>query len=180
MNNLIRSSILVLVCGVVSIASGGTPPMNVIVSDSGGALAFKGTTDANGAFSTRSLKPGHYVVEFKSKSGAVKGSSYALAISAGSKKVVANSVAGTMFNGGGVAMRVEVGGGLNITGQIISQPIGTDGNPKIMVWVPQMPGSHMPAHWAEKGSVEEVFSRTRGIILRSSIVKMQDHNDVGL
>lgn len=171
---------LLFVFLTASIAFGAVPTMNVIVSDSNGALVFKGTTDSNGAFATPSLKPGHYVVQFKSKSGAVKESSYALAISAGSKKVVANTVSGTMFNGGGVAMRLEVGAGLNITGQVISAPVGPDGTAKTMVWVPTMPGSHLPAHWAEKGSADEVLSRTRGIIHRYSIVKMQDHNDRGL
>jgi hypothetical protein len=180
MKTVLRNLLLFVALFGASMTFGAVPGMNVIVSDSSGALAFKGTTDANGAFATKSLKPGNYVVQFKSKSGAVNESSYALAISAGSKKVVANSVSGTMFNGGGVAMRVEVGAGLNITGQIISAPMGPDGNGKVMVWVPQMPGSNMPAHWAEKGSADEVFSRTRNIIHRYSIVKMQDHNDRGL
>ena len=161
-----------------SAAYGAVPLMNVIVCRSSGEVAFKGTTDANGTFATAGLTPGHYIVQFKSRNPAVQDNSYALVVSAGNKKVVANAVSGKMFNGGGVAMRVDVGGGLNITGHIASET-GAYGEMRELVWVPTMPGSNMPGHWAEKGSADEVLSRTRGIIQRYSLVKMQDHTDVG-
>jgi hypothetical protein len=179
MKTALGNLFLLFVLGAASMTYGSVPPVNVIVSRSSGEVAFKGTTDANGTFATPSLKPGHYVVQFKAKNGAVKDSNYALVVSAGNKKVVANAVSGSMFTGGGVAMRVDVGDGLNITGNIASAMAGADGNLTTMVWVPTMPGSNMPAHWAEKGSADEVLSRTRGIIQHYSLVKMQDHTDVG-
>ena len=179
MKTAFRNLFLLFVFFAASLASAAVPPIRVIVSNASGELAFKGTTDANGTFATANLKPGHYVVQFKAKNDAVKDNSYALVVSAGSKKVVANGVSGRMFTGGGVAMRVEVGDGLNITGNIASAVAGADGNSTTMVWVPMMPGSNMPAHWAVKGSADEIFSRTRGIIQRYSLVKMQDHTDVG-
>lgn len=177
MKTALRNLFLLFVFFTASVALAAVPPIHVIVSNASGELAFKGTTDANGTFATANLKPGHYVVQFKAKGADVKDNSYALVVAAGSKKVVANAVSGSMFTGGGVAMRVDVGGGLNITGNIASAVAGE--SPATMVWVPAMPGSNMPAHWAVKGSADEIFSRTRGIIQRYSLVKMQDHTDVG-
>jgi len=179
MKTLLRSLLLVLVVFTASLAYGAVPPMKVTVFNSSGAVAFQGMTDSSGSFATASLAPGRYIVQFNSKNEALRDNTYALVISAGDKKVVANAVSGKMFAGGGVAMKVNVGSGLNITGNIASAT-GADGNTKIMVWVPAMPGTNMGAHWAEKGSADEVFSRTRGIIHRYSLVKMQDHNDKGL
>ena len=177
MKTALRNLFLLFVFVTASLASAAVPPMRVIVSNASGELAFKGTTDANGTFATANLRPGHYVVQFKAKSADVKDSSFALIVSAGSKKVVANAVSGSMFTGGGVAMRVDVGDGLNITGNIASAAAGA--SPVTMVWVPTMPGSNMPAHWAVKGSADEISSRTRGIIPRDSLVKIQEHTDVG-
>lgn len=177
MKTLLRSLFVVLVLCTASLALGALSPVKVTVFNSNGAVAFTGATDSNGSFATPSLAPGRYIVQFNSSN--LQDDSYAVVISAGTKKVVANAVSGQQFAGGGVAMRVSVGGGLNITGNVISAT-NADGSAKIMVWVPQMLGTNMPAHWAEKGSADEMTSRTRGIIHRYSLVKMQDHNDRGL
>lgn len=179
MKTALRNLFLLFVFFTASMAFGAVPIMNVIVSRSDGEVAFKGTTDSSGTFATPNLKRDHYVVQFASKSGAGKKSSYAVVISAGSRKVFANAVSGEMFTGGGVAMKLDVGAGLNITGHIASLATGPDGNIIPLVWVPPMPGSSLTGHWAEKGSAEEVMSRTRSTIQRYSIVKMQDHNDRG-
>ena len=100
-----------------SFASAGVPPVNVTVSDSTGKAAFKGAIKADGGFSTGNLKPGNYVVQFTAKNASMKGE-YSIVVAAGKKKVVANAVAGEKFLGGGVAMKVEVGTGLNIIGQV--------------------------------------------------------------
>jgi hypothetical protein len=110
---------------VVAGANGGIPPVNVTVSDAGGKAAFKGATKSNGAFSTEKLQPGKYVVQFSSKNAALKGGSYSIVVSAGTKKVVANGVAGDKFLAGGVAMKVDVGSTQNITGQVATGPIPT-------------------------------------------------------
>lgn len=177
MKTALRSLILLCAFFTASISFGGVSPVKVTVFTSNGVVAFTGTTDSNGTFATPSLAPGRYIVQFNSKN--LQDNSYAIVISAGEKKVVANSVLGQQFAGGGVAMRVSVGGGLNISGNVVSAT-NADGSAKILVWVPQMLGSNMPAHWAEKGSADEMTSRTRGIIHRYSLVKMQDHNDRGL
>jgi hypothetical protein len=179
MKTLLRGLFLLVVVFTASLAYGAVPHMKVTVFHSNGAVAFTGMTDSNGSFATTSLAPGRYIVQFNSMNAAAKDNTYALVISAGSKKVVADAVAGKMFAGGGVAMKLDVGAGLNITGQIASAT-GPDGSTIALVWVPPMLGSNKPGHWAEKGSADEVFSRTRGIIHRYSLVKMQDHNDRGL
>ena len=118
MKNLIRRTLLSFALLAASMAYGGVPPMNVTVSDAGGKAAFKGVTNAKGTFATANLKPGNYVVQFNSTSAGMKGNRYTIVVSAGTKKVGAAAVPGEKFAGGGVAMRVVVGAGLNITGQV--------------------------------------------------------------
>src|ERR1700730_8655499 len=137
MKKTIPSLVLSLLLAAVAIASGGIPPVNVVVSDKGGKAAFKGATNTSGTFATSKLQPGNYVVQFTSSSAELKGKQYAVVVSAGKKKVSAN-VAGEKFAGGGVAMKVDVGAGLNITGQVAAQtgPTSKDGKKK-MVWIPK-------------------------------------------
>jgi hypothetical protein len=108
-----------------SLANAGVPSMNVTVSDSTGKATFKGATKGDGAFATAKLQPGSYVVQFTTTNSAVKGGQYSIVVGAGTKKVVANAVAGEKFLAGGVAMKVEVGAGLNIAGQVVA---GTSAN----------------------------------------------------
>ena len=104
---------------LASIAYGATPPIDVTVSDPTGKVAYKGKTNADGTFSTRQLQPGNYVVQFNCQN--VKGD-HAIVIAAGNKKVATDFVRGSQFRGGGLAMKVEVGAGLNITGQVAEAP----------------------------------------------------------
>jgi hypothetical protein len=175
MTNLVRSAALSLLVIAASMAHGGIPAMKVTVSDATGKAAFTGATNSDGLFATANLKPGNYVVQFNANSAAVKGKQYALVVSAGRKKVVASAVPGEKFTGGGVAMRVEVGAGLNITGQVAADADVIVRNGKTMVWIPPMLGSNMPGHWAERGSAEEISSRTRGIVPLKNIQRIHDN-----
>ena len=74
--------------------------------------------DASMTFGMGSLAAGNYVVQFNSSSGALKNDQYLVIVSAGQRKVIADSVSGKKFDGGGIAMRVKVAAGLRITGQI--------------------------------------------------------------
>ena len=125
MKNLFSAVGLCLFLIVAAVANGGIPSVNVTVSDAGGKLAYKGATKNNGAFATDKLQPGKYIVQFTSKNAALKGGSYSIVVSAGTKKVVANGVAGDKFLTGGVAMKVDVGSNLNITGQVAIGPVPT-------------------------------------------------------
>lgn len=118
MKNLIRGALLCFVLLAADMADGGVPPLNVTVSDAGGKAAFKGVTNANGTFATANLKPGDYVVQFNSTYGGMKGNQYSIVVAAGTKKVAAAAVPGEKFAGGGVALKLVVGAGLNVTGQV--------------------------------------------------------------
>src|ERR1700681_159292 len=121
MKNMIRSTVVSLLFVGACLAYGSVPALNVTVSDASGKAAFKGTTDTKGTFATAKLKPGNYVVQFNSNSAAVKGNHYAIVVSAGAKKVAANAVPGEKLAGGGVAMKVDVAAGVNITGQVAAE-----------------------------------------------------------
>lgn len=118
MKNLLPKFCLFLI--TASVANAGVPPLNVTVSDSTGKAAFKGATKSDGEFATAKLPPGSYVVQFSTQNSSVKNGQYSIVVGAGKKKVVANAVAGEKFLGGGVAMKVEVGAGFNVAGQVVS------------------------------------------------------------
>jgi len=129
--------------------------MKVTVFDGTGKPAFTGATNREGGFSTGALNPGRYIVQFNAKPARVTGQNYALVISSGKKKVVAESVPGEKFTGGGVAMRIEVGSGSGITGHItdaVMTMVDEHGNK--LVWIPQRLGSNLPAHWARADSAD--------------------------
>lgn len=159
-----------------SVAFGGLPQLSVTVADSGGKAAYKGATNAKGTFATGTLKPGNYVVQFNANG--VTGGSYALVVSAGKKKVTADAVTGEKFARGGVAMKIDVGAGLNITGQVttgLQTKVDKDG--KKMVWIPKKLGSNMPAHWAAEDSAEAKEARSAGNLSTKSIQDIQAHQD---
>jgi hypothetical protein len=122
MKNLIPKVAFCLFLISVALANGAVPSVNVIVSDASGKLAFKGVTKNDGSFATAKLSPGNYVVQFATKNPAVKSAQYSIVVAAGTKKVVANALAGEKFLGAGVAMKVAVGEGLNVTGQVVAGP----------------------------------------------------------
>jgi len=163
---------------IASLATGAVPPLTVTVADASGKAAFKGATSSQGTFTTGKLQPGGYVVQFPSKTAA-KGS-YALVVSAGKKKVVANAVSGDRFAKGGVAMKIDVGAGLNISGQVAAEtassaPMGKNGKP--MVWIPRKIGSNIAAHWAESDSAEAKEAMTSSSF---STKNVQDKQSQGI
>ena len=173
MKNTIRNFFFGLALLFTATAIAGVPPVNVTVSNSGKA-AFKGKTDAKGTFATGKLTPGNYTVQFNSDSAEVKGKKYAIVVAAGKKKVTA-SVVGEKFAKGGVAMKVDVPAGLNITGQVAADEGPVSKNGKKMVWITPQLGSNMPGHWVEEDSPEAVAAKNAGTLRRDSIQKMQDH-----
>jgi len=176
MKKIIRSAVISFVFIAAGMANGGVPTINVTVSDAGGKAAFRGTTNTDGTFATASLKPGNYVVQFNSASGAVKGNHYAIVVSAGTKKVSAVAVPGEKFAGGGVALKVDVGGVLNITGQVAAEANGAVKNGKKMVWIAPQLGSHFPGHWVEEGSAEAVAARNAGTLNAQGVQNLQERH----
>jgi hypothetical protein len=172
MKNMIRSLVPSLFFIAACMAYGAVPAMNVTVSDASGKAAFKGATNAKGTFETAKLKPGNYVVQFNSTSGALKGN-YAIVVSSGTKKVSAAGVAGEKFAKGGVALKVDVGPGLSIAGQVAAEANGASKNGKKMVWIPPQLGSHIQGHWAEEGSAEAIAAKTAGNISTQDVQNRQ-------
>ncbi len=152
-------SAFVLLLGIASTAYAGVPPIEVTVFDASSKVAFKGPVGANSTFATRNLHPGHYVVQFNTRSAAVKGNQYMLVVSAGKKKVIAADVPGETFAAGGAAMKVEVGPDSNITGQVLNEQTMARGknlkyrmvDGKRFVWVTAELGSNRGGHWQEAG-----------------------------
>ena len=151
-------------------AFGGVPPLKILVADSSGKVAYRGATDGNGKFATPTLQPGNYAVQFTSNN-VTKGARYTLVVAAGIKKVAANAIAAEKLAGRGVAMKIDVGAGLNITGQVATQdkngaPLGKNGQP--MVWIVR-PGSNLPGHWAESDSAEAKEALTASSFSRKNL-----------
>jgi hypothetical protein len=160
-------------------AHGGIPGINVIVSDSGGKVAFKGVTKADATFATPSLPPGEYVVQFRSTNATLKGNQYLLVVAAGKKKVIADAVAGEQFAGGGVAMKLKVAPGLQIAGQVANQESTlVTGMRKVRVingqryvWVQSRLGSNLGPHWEAEGIANANYV---GILSKQKMTKMLD------
>ncbi|HMJ06821.1 MAG TPA: carboxypeptidase-like regulatory domain-containing protein [Chthoniobacterales bacterium] len=185
MKTLPRNLLLsLLVVAASAVYAAGTPAIDVTVSNSSGKLVYKGKTGANGTFATGKLEPGEYVVQFNAKKSAVQGDRYALVVSAGKKKVSADAVAGDKFAKGGVAMKVEVGHGLNITGQVAAGDaavLASTGGAKVKVmngkryvWLAAETGSHMGGRWVEEGSAA-ASNVVR--MSNSGVHAIQEHND---
>jgi hypothetical protein len=165
--------IFLFVAFAAGTAFADVPRVNVTVSNSGKA-SFKGVTDPKGTFATPKLGAGNYVVQFNSNSADLKGKKFAVVVSAGKKKVTAD-VAGEKFAGGGVAMKVDVAAGLNVTGQLAVEtgPVSKDG--KKMVWIPKQLNSNMPGHWVEEGSAEAKAAQSAGGMSRERVQSLQEH-----
>ena len=156
---------LLALFGAASLVSASPlPALQVTISNSAGKLIYKGRTDSQGLFRTPSLMPGKYVVQFNAKSS-LKGRELALVVGAGKKKVVANSVAGSKLNQGGVAMRVEVDKATSLVGQVSDAAAAaantTASNSKVkyingkkFVWIQGEMGSNLGGRWVDAASPE--------------------------
>lgn len=154
------------------------PTFKVTVADAGGKVAFKGMTDTSGSFATGNLAAGNYVVQLNSSTGATKGDQYTVVIAAGKKKVSAESVAGEKFNAGGVAMKIDVAGGLKVTGQVAASTVKIDEKTKKkLVYIPSRIGSNLPGRWVPADSAEAIAALNSGLIRKEDVSKWQDHGD---
>ena len=151
-----KNSIRLLLLSMLTLTSVAyavsVPSIEVTVAGPDGKLAFKGRTNSNGVFATGDLSPGQYVVQFSSKNTSeIKGKQYALVVSAGKKKVSAD-IAGEKLAGGGVAMKVDVGPKMKITGQVANGQMADGKNVKYIngkkyVYVSGETGSHLGGRW---------------------------------
>jgi hypothetical protein len=179
MKHLIRTSLLSIIFLTVGTAFAGVPPLKVTVSDSAGKVAFKGATNSSGAFATKSLAAGNYVVQFNASDSSLKGQALNLIVSAGKKKVTAEAISGDKLLAGGVAMKVDVGANLNITGQA-SSAANAKIDPKTkkkLVYIRPALGSNLPGRWVPEDSAEAVAARNSGELRTEDMRKWQDHGD---
>ena len=175
MKNIFRN-ILFSVLLVAASAAYAVPGIGVTVFDPAGKVAYKGKTAANGTFATRTLEPGNYVVQFNGKPK--QDNNYALVVSAGKQKVTADTVAGAQFGGGGVAMRVKVGQGLNITGQVFDATNVAGTKMKIVngrryFWATSGLGTNLGPRWVEEGTADAYN------MVRSSPDMLRDVQEAG-
>ena len=144
--------------GLASTARGGIPAMQVTVFNASQKVAFQGPLGSDATFATKKLPRGKYVVQFNTRNAAAKNNLYLLVVSAGMKKVIAAAVPGEKFTAGGVAMKVDVGPSLKITGQVAQENAMTgqgvsryrviDG--KRYVWMTTQLGSNLRGRWVEE------------------------------
>jgi hypothetical protein len=168
--------------GIAASSYGSVADINVTVSDASGKVAFRGATKPNSTFATGNLQPGDYVVQFTSDSPVVSQDSYLLVVSAGKKKVIADSVAGQKITGRGVAMRVAVRTRSNITGQVANVITASNGSnvnvrgDRRYVWLAGQTGTNLGGHWVEEGSAD-----SRNIVRwdANEIRLLQDRSDEG-
>jgi hypothetical protein len=178
------SSLYLALIAFVGTAYGGIPSMWVTVFDATEKVVFKQALNANATFSTGNLRPGKYIVQFNTKSGAVKGNDYLFVVSAGKKKVIADAVAGETLTRGGAAMKIQVDSGLQISGQVLNdEAIANAGGPKYRtidgkryVWMSPELGTHLQGHWEEASA-----HPTRNVVVwtRDELQKRMDRGGEG-
>jgi hypothetical protein len=191
--SLLMGAVFALLPSLPLTAYGDVPSMDVTVFNSAGKVAFKGPIGSSATFATRNLAPGDYVVQFNTRSAAVKDNQYVLVVSAGKKKVIATGVAGEKFTRGGVAMRIPVGPDSHIIGQVAKEEATARGeglkyrviDGKRFVWVTASLGSHLGGHWesellAPAGNVavwrSEDLQKQMNRGGEGSMIENEDHN----
>ncbi|HEY2799561.1 MAG TPA: carboxypeptidase-like regulatory domain-containing protein [Chthoniobacterales bacterium] len=184
MKNFRRSLLFTLLASFSAaslVSASSLPAMQITISNSAGKLVYKGRTNSQGLFTTPSLMPGKYVVQFNATKS-LKGRELALVLGTGKKKVVANSVAGSKFNQGGVAMKVEVDKAMTLTGQVAdaataaTNATASNGrvkyiNGKKYVWEEGEMGSNLGGRWVDANSPE---AQNVTLIDRKGIQEFQD------
>jgi hypothetical protein len=181
---LTKLTIVVAATMLLGTAYGGTPSMNVTVFDGAEKVVFKQSIKADGAFATGNLRAGKYVVQFNTKSQAVKNNSYLAVVSSGEKKVIAAAVRGEKFVGGGAAMKIDVASGMQITGKVVAEQSTArhdelnvrviDG--KRYVWVQARMGSNLGPHWELDGLAP---ANNLTFITADTMRKLQDRSFEG-
>ena len=173
--------LLLVSLGIVSLASGiAGPIVDVKVSNSGGKVVYKGTTDASGAFATPKLPSGNYTVQLNTGER-LKGGPFALVLSAGKETSGSNAIPAGKFLKGGVAMKMTVSGPASLTGKVgpagsmakapmaKTTPVASTKsgaktkmiNGHEFVWIPAEQGDWNPGKWVEADSIEAKNAEAR-------------------
>ena|SRR5205823_875701 len=151
--------VLLLVAFATPVIYGGEPAhgvagVDVIVKQRPRDSAV---TDVRGNFAIEALAAGSYTLTFRArKAGDIHHNTpdkviiatlYSIKID-GTKHAVNKSGLTSNQLAAGVEVDVDLGPGARIRGQVAAGAL------KNMVWIPKEPGSNIPGHWVEEGSVE--------------------------
>jgi carboxypeptidase family protein len=164
-----RILLLLLVFFVSSAVPGFAvvPAVSVTVKQKG-KVVKQAQSDSDGNFVIGTLPRGDYSLEFRARrSDSFKQQTFSIGVDGIKQSGSQGGISGDSLIGG-VAVNVEVASGSTVRGQIAI------GQMKKLVWIPPMLGSNLPGRWAEEGSAEEIFSRTRGNVRREAIQRIQD------
>jgi hypothetical protein len=114
-------------------------------------------TDARGNFAMDALAAGSYTLTFRARKAedlhrstsdkVIVATLYSIKIE-GTKRAVNKSGLTTNDLLAGYDVDVDLGGVARIRGQVAAGAL------KNMVWIPKEPGTNLPGHWVEEGSVE--------------------------
>lgn len=114
-------------------------------------------TNAQGNFVLGTLPAGSYTLILKAQKAKdtknkpadkiTIAESYSVRIEGTKRSIVQNGLTSNQLIDG-LNIQVQVSAGGDVRGQVAAGAL------KKMVWFPQEPGSHIPGHWVEEGSVE--------------------------
>lgn len=159
MKHITRGFAFLLVALATPVLFGGEPNrgvggVDVIVKQRPSDHAV---TDGGGNFAIEALAAGSYTLTFRARKAeditqttrdkVIVATMYSLKIE-GTKQAVKKSGLTTNDLLAGYDVEVQVGPGGRIHGQVAA------GAAKNMIWIPKEPGSNVPGHWVEEGSVE--------------------------
>jgi hypothetical protein len=175
MKTILRS-ILLFAALFAATAIFAVPTVDITVKQrAGGKIVKQAKSDSGGSFSLGRLPAGEYSLEFRSAgSSQAKETEFSISID-GIKKTSRSDVSGGSLVGG-VTVNVEVGPPTNVLGLI---QVGPNVAQRKMIYLAPIIGSHMPGKWVEKGSAEAVLPRNQGYVRLETVMKWQDHGDVG-
>jgi hypothetical protein len=117
----------------------------------------RAVTDARGNFAIEALAAGSYTLSFRARKAedlhrstsdkVIVATLYSIKID-GTKRAVNKSGLTSDDLVAGYEFDVDLGPGARIRGQVAAGAL------KKMIWIPKEPGSNLPGHWVEEGSVE--------------------------
>jgi hypothetical protein len=159
MKHMTRGIVFLLVALATPVIYGGEPArgvagVDVVVKQRPSDHAV---TDARGNFAIEALAAGSYTLTFRARKAedihhstsdkVIVATLYSIKID-GTKHAVNKSGLTSNDLAAGVDVEVNLGPGARIRGQVAA------GASKNMVWIPKEPGTNLPGHWVEEGSVE--------------------------
>src|SRR5437016_11855063 len=159
MKHMTRGIVFLLVALATPVIYGGEPDrgvggVDVIVKQ---RPSDRTVTDARGNFAIEALAAGSYTLTFRARKAedlhhstsdkVIVATLYSIKID-GTKRAVNKSGLTSDDLLAGVEVDVNLGPGARIRGQVAAGAL------KNMVWIPKEPGSNLPGHWVEEGSVE--------------------------